>query len=277
MKVLTEDLNPVLLKSYFFDGHSLPLETKMASRKVYDYEIEYYTRGGGGIEVDGELLRFDTGDINIRKPGQVVRGVLPYNCYVIAIDFLGRWNKCSSYVWGDKKNAQPLIENVLLDSLPDRIRDKKTDSVGILMKRINDSNIYINELEKINIKSYLFTLLKELYVISGYKGEAVYNADIKKAVKYITQNYTSEINVSQLIEKSGLCKAHFHKLFKACTGTTPNNYITSLRMERAKYLLKASLSEISEIAYSCGYYDNVYFSYVFKKFTGITPSRYRKE
>jgi transcriptional regulator GlxA family with amidase domain len=58
-------------------------------------------------------------------------------------------------------------------------------------------------------------------------------------------------------------------------GVTPNNYILKLRLDKAKYLLATTNMAIADIGCECGFLDNVYFSYVFKKKEGIQPSQYK--
>ena len=77
MRLTTQYLNPIVLRCAYFDGYRFSSEEKMESRSVYDYEIELYLRSGGGIEIDGRFVPFQAGDVNIRKPGQQVKGVLP--------------------------------------------------------------------------------------------------------------------------------------------------------------------------------------------------------
>ena len=57
---------------------------------------------------------------------------------------------------------------------------------------------------------------------------------------------------------------------------TPIQFLTEQRIEQAKKSLRQNKSPITEIATNVGYYDSIYFAYVFKKYTGMTPSQYRK-
>ncbi len=65
--------------------------------------------------------------------------------------------------------------------------------------------------------------------------------------------------------------------FSSFLGVTPNNFIINMKLEKAKYLLSVTDLNIAEVAYQCGFLDNVYFSYVFKKKEGITPREYRNK
>jgi AraC-like DNA-binding protein len=86
-----------------------------------------------------------------------------------------------------------------------------------------------------------------------------------------------DFDVSEEIEKSGYSKDHFRRCFKEETGLTPLEHLTVLRINRAKKLLCSTPRQSVElIAESCGFSDTFYFSRVFKKSVGLSPSEYRK-
>jgi AraC-like DNA-binding protein len=72
-----------------------------------------------------------------------------------------------------------------------------------------------------------------------------------------------------------LSKYHFIKKYKALTGTTPINHFIQLKIERACHLLDVTNKGIKEIAWAVGYEDAYYFSRIFRKVMGISPSQYR--
>ena len=74
----------------------------------------------------------------------------------------------------------------------------------------------------------------------------------------------------------GMSQSHFSTVFAQETGITFTQYLTGLRIGKAKELLAATDMRSSEIALAVGYNDAHYFSYLFKKQTGVTPSEYRK-
>jgi two-component system response regulator YesN len=74
-----------------------------------------------------------------------------------------------------------------------------------------------------------------------------------------------------------LSNNHFCTVFSQEMGITFTEYLTGLRLNRAKELLRTSSLRSSDIAYQVGYNDPHYFSYLFKKNTGLTPRDYRRE
>lgn len=92
---------------------------------------------------------------------------------------------------------------------------------------------------------------------------------------YIENNYTTQLSTERLAEISGYSQRQFLRMFKNVYSETPNSYITDLRIKKAKLLLTSTDSAIGDIAFECGYSDQNYFSRLFLKKTGMSPSAYR--
>lgn len=99
---------------------------------------------------------------------------------------------------------------------------------------------------------------------------------IEKAVQYVEEKYAdSELSVESVCGHLNVSSAYFSTIFKKETGKTFVNYLTHLRMERAVELLNTTEDKTYIIAEKVGYSEPNYFSYVFKKQYGISPSKYR--
>lgn len=98
---------------------------------------------------------------------------------------------------------------------------------------------------------------------------------IKKAIKYIDKHYKDDITIKDVAQAVYLTPNYFANLFKEETGKTIISYLTEVRIEKAKQLLKTTQLKIYEIAAAVGYQDSKYFGQVFKKQIGITPNDYR--
>lgn len=94
------------------------------------------------------------------------------------------------------------------------------------------------------------------------------------AIKYIQFNYSHDISVDDIAKAVGVSRSHLYRVFMACMGQSPIDYLTSYRISEACNLLKTSHLSIAEIAVSVGFFDQFYFSRVFKKVRGVPPSRY---
>ncbi len=98
-----------------------------------------------------------------------------------------------------------------------------------------------------------------------------------RTVDYIKKNYFSySLSVETLAENLGINRSYLYTVFKESCGLSPKTYLTRFRMKQASTLLIQSHLSITAISYSVGYEDNMYFSKVFKKVTGMAPSVYRE-
>lgn len=100
---------------------------------------------------------------------------------------------------------------------------------------------------------------------------------INEAVTFITSNYNTEINVSELATSCNLSRSRFMYLFKEQTGMAPHTYQQTLRIRNSISLLTSTNLSIAEISSQCGYQDPLYFSRIFKKYEGCSPREYREQ
>lgn len=96
------------------------------------------------------------------------------------------------------------------------------------------------------------------------------------AVEHILRHIGEEIDAAELIRLHGRGKTQFYAQFRKMVGVTPNHFIHRLRMQMAMYLLHATASKITDIAYECGYNSIHYFNKHFKEYQGVSPREYRK-
>lgn len=100
---------------------------------------------------------------------------------------------------------------------------------------------------------------------------------INDAVEYIHEHYSDKsLTVNFLAQRANMSDTYFRKLFVKQFFKTPLKYINSLRIECAVELLMSGYYSVSEVADKCGFDSQNYFSNVFKKITGKTPSKYKK-
>jgi AraC-like DNA-binding protein/ligand-binding sensor protein len=98
---------------------------------------------------------------------------------------------------------------------------------------------------------------------------------LRKAERYIRENYTGKIGLKDTAMVSGLSAPYFSSIFKEEMGENFSNYLNRLRIERAVSLLTGTNKPLNEIASICGFEDQSWFSKIFKKITGLSPAKYR--
>lgn len=145
---------------------------------------------------------------------------------------------------------------------------------------LNTSEKFINELQSIasidslcyELQNTIETFVENMY----YKTSTNNHSCIKKALKYLSSNYSREISLDEISSYVNLSPSYFSTLFKQITGKTYKDYLNKVRIEESKLLLLNSNLSIIDIALATGFEDPGYFSKVFKKYTGLSPSKFKK-
>lgn len=120
--------------------------------------------------------------------------------------------------------------------------------------------------------------LKRAILFRDSQGSARYGGVIRMAKSFIAEHYAdSNVTLHDVASHVALSNNHFCTVFSQEMGVTFTEYLTSVRMSRAKELLLASSMRTSDVAYAVGYNDPHYFSYLFKKHIGLSPRDFRKE
>jgi len=149
----------------------------------------------------------------------------------------------------------------------------KTDNKEILA--CFDKILALNDKISLEITSLIYRILDLLLKhaltdFSQQKNDTV----IDSAVKYIEENFESNINNQMLAKQFGYSCEHFCRKFKNETHLTPMNYLKIYRLEAAARLLKSGKYNVREIALKCGFDDSNYFTRCFKSHFGIPPTKY---
>lgn len=97
------------------------------------------------------------------------------------------------------------------------------------------------------------------------------------ALEYFNTNYNKDLNIDDYAASRGMSVSWFIRTFKQYAGTTPMQYIVALRITNAQMLLETTNYNVAEIGNFVGYENPLYFSRIFKKQKGFSPSEYRKQ
>jgi AraC family transcriptional regulator len=99
---------------------------------------------------------------------------------------------------------------------------------------------------------------------------------LKRVCEFIDANLGRKLRLDQLAQVACLSQYHFARAFKKATGHTVHQYLTTVRLERAKELLAANESSIADIAFRCSFSSHANFTKAFSRSLGISPGRYRR-
>ena len=156
--------------------------------------------------------------------------------------------------------------------------------------RVSDWERYLESFQKVNeafykgrympgkIKGIVYQILTELSAEMKKEGfpRRKYGI-IEKGILYLEQNWTENIPVSALAEICGVSESCFRRLFGQYMGMSPVQYRNQMRISRARKLLIYDSATVDEVSRTLGFEDAAYFSRLFKKKVGCSPSRYGRE
>lgn len=146
-----------------------------------------------------------------------------------------------------------------------------------LVERCGDFQKMTSELSTVEqTKEYLGKVFETVIELREKTSSQKYRTLLQDAGRYIEQHYDNEnISLNTVAASVNLSPNHFSTIFSQEMGQTFIEYLTSVRMEKAKQLLRSTSMKTSEIAYAVGYKDPHYFSYLFKKTQECTPREFR--
>jgi len=121
----------------------------------------------------------------------------------------------------------------------------------------------------------LLLQISKIYSGSSYNGDRQLDLYISKSIAYIHQNYDRNIQAKDIAEAVNLHHGYLHRIFRAQTGRTLTEYLTELRLSKAKMLLTETDVPIEDICDYIGVGSRQYFHALFKKHTNVTPVQYR--
>lgn len=234
-----------------------------------DYQILYIASGKGHFYFNGVEEIVPAGNMVIYRPREEQRyyyyGVDQTEVYWV--HFTGR----------DVKNI--LRKHGITDNM-------RVIHTGTSLEYKRLFNVMIQELKlcKEDYQEMLVYYLQELLImihrliISKPKGKSLFLMnEMDDAVQFFHANYNKSISIEEYAASRNMSVSWFIRNFKEYTNATPAQYILSLRISNARTLLENTAYNVSEIAEIVGYDNPLYFSRIFKKQCGMSPSEFRKQ
>ncbi|WP_372634422.1 response regulator [Cohnella sp.] len=109
-----------------------------------------------------------------------------------------------------------------------------------------------------------------------WKGSSKHRQAVDFMLQYIHENYAEDVTIGELADKVNISRNYLSEIFRNIAGDTFNNYLTRVRMEKAKELLLEKNMLVYEVADRVGYKNVPYFSSLFKKYIGVNPTELAK-
>ena len=240
-------------------------QPRTVREKGYSYpQILYCTRGSGVLLTGGRRTEIPP------QTAVFLPADFPHEYYPTAEEWDIRWVVPDGYACGQ------LLE-FLGFSGAEVFRLGETSLLEHYFRRMHDSLSSDRLYGNFRASGYLYDFLIELARIKSMKASAVSsNRAIAAAVGYINEHYAERITMEQLCRAANLSKQQLCRLFSRYLNARPMEFAAKRRIQAAKELLSSTSLPIEEIAEQVGFCSGSYFSKLFLRYEGITPSDFRK-
>ena len=167
-----------------------------------------------------------------------------------------------------------------LELLPEfQIRNPQIEVIGMMLlteiqQEHKNNRLYLDSLTNILAVNLLRHHAASKPRLPIYEG-GLPPRQLRQVLDYIDAHLEQNIKLADLSQILDMSQFHFSRLFKQSIGTTPYQYLSQQRVERAKQLLKQTDRLIVDIALECGFNSHSHLSKQFRQFTGMTPKAYR--
>lgn len=230
--------------------------------------IHYILDGKGEFTVNNKTYKLGKKDGFLIRPGE--------ETYYKADD-KDPW----IYMWigfnGIK--AEIYLKYANLDENNHIFKYEKDSSLKKCILEILSLNI-MNNSNRLKIDGLLYLFIGNLIENNKYMDKENSNTQVDEyiniSIDFINNNYSNNIKVTDIANYVGLNRSYFSNLFTKKIGISPQEYLLSLKMEKACNLLTNLQLSIGDVARQVGYEDQLTFSKIFKKSKGVSPKLYRE-
>ena len=227
-------------------------------RKTTKFEIEFYLEDGLSTFADNNEYKIKKHHIQIAKPNQLRYSQLPFKTMFLKFS-----------VEGDIAEKLKAAPEYFRSSHPEKIAKILDEIILLNENKNNELLLHSRLLSFLNLVLYDSEIPK---LQSGKSYEIIANSK-----RFIETNYMKSITLKDIANSVNLSPIYFHNIFSSACGMSPHDYLTNWRISIAKKQLWNSDISLDIIAENCGFGCQQYFNKIFKKETGITPGKYRKE
>jgi len=229
------------------------------------YNLWYAMEGIGSLSIDGESFDVREGEAYLLPPQTPVVGVLhgdqPLKNFTIHFRFdesQGEFSRLKNHPFRQLLAPNRSQIEARMQEARARVRNR-------------------DELAQSEAEALCFLILADLYRIHTSKEHALGDSRLEALLNLVDAQPGAFNKVEDLCSASRLSRSHLRRLFHERTQQSPIAYLTRRKLERACQLLSSSRIPIGEIAISLGYEDPFYFSRLFKRKIGCSPSEWRSD
>lgn len=128
----------------------------------------------------------------------------------------------------------------------------------------------------IYLTQLLSLALTDVYYRSAPEDSSMQSHNVTRVIRYMTERITEPLSTQDILDEFGWSKSYLNIIFQKYTQSAPMVFFTQMKMRRACEELRSTDKRVIDVALSLGYGDPYYFSRLFKKYTGVSPQKYRE-
>ena len=233
-----------------------------------DFQLLYIASGKAHFHIDGEEKIVTAGHMVLYRPKEPQK-----------YEYYGEDQTEVYWVHFTGSNVTNILRSYGLT------KDKKVFYCGSDLEYKNHFRAMIHELQmckddypemlEMYLRQIFIKLHRYFHTVAKVENSQIAE-DIDKAMIYFAEHYNEDICIEDYAKDHHMSTSWFIRNFKQYTGSTPMQYILSKRIYNAEALLQSEQYNITEISNIIGYENPLYFSRIFKKIKGLSPSEYRK-
>lgn len=252
----------------YYRVHSRPTVSTERPNGRKDYQLLYIAKGKGYFYFDGKEKIITEGNMILYRPGEVQQYYYhaPDKTEVYWVHFTGRHAESILQYY-----ELPETENVFYTGI-------SPDYQWLYRQMIQELQLCRPNYEELLplLLRHIFIMINR-YIKDGLKSGSAAQNEVERAANYFNEHYSEPINIEEYAASRHISSCWFIRCFRQMLKVTPMQYILSLRMANAQNLLESTEYNITEIAEAVGYDNPLYFSRLFHKHMGMSPSEYRKK
>lgn len=244
---------------YFNSDVVFPGMSQSPKRIVDEYEIEIYPEDCGVTYLGDQPIPIHRGMILFAIPGTERHSELPIKNYYLKVP----------------DQNSPITD--LLKSMPVWFDSPSVDfyafCINQMLSAMIKGDMWLKSAGMLQLLSYLQKEKEQIQSIGTASSKEI--RVVNDAIRYMRENLSKKCTLEEIAGVVHLSPFYFHSIFRKIKKTTPQKYLTEIRIEKASELLITSDMEIASIADQCGFSSQAYFTDMFRTHTNMTPRMYR--